>query len=81
MIRHLMKGLIRDRHRSLFPVMIVSAGVSISILMYCFMDGMIDDMVRSSARIDTGHLKIVTKDTTSSSHSCRTISRSGTRTR
>ena len=50
MIRHLMKGLLRDRHRSLFPVMIVAAGVSISILMFCFMDGMIDDMVRSSAR-------------------------------
>jgi putative ABC transport system permease protein len=56
-----MKGLLRDRHRSLFPVMIVSAGVSISILMYCFMDGMIDDMVRSSARLDTGHVKIVTR--------------------
>jgi putative ABC transport system permease protein len=56
-----MKGLLRDRHRSLFPVMIVAAGVSISILMFCFMDGMIDDMVRSSARLDTGHLKVVTK--------------------
>jgi putative ABC transport system permease protein len=61
MIRHLLKGLLRDRHRSLFPVMIVAAGVSISILMYCFMDGMIDDMVRSSARLDTGHLKVVTR--------------------
>jgi putative ABC transport system permease protein len=61
MIRHLMKGLLRDRHRSLFPVMIVSAGVAVSIIMYCFMDGMLDDMVRSSARLDTGHLKIVTR--------------------
>ncbi len=61
MIRHLMKGLVRDRHRSLFPVMIVAAGVSISILMFCFMDGMLDDMIRSSARLDTGHLKVVTK--------------------
>ena len=61
MIRHLMKGLLRDRHRSLFPVMIVAAGVSVSILMYCFMDGMVDDMVRSSARLDTGHLKIITR--------------------
>ncbi len=61
MIRHLLKGLLRDRHRSLFPVMIVAAGVSISIIMYCFMDGMMDDMVRSSARLDTGHVKIVTR--------------------
>ena len=61
MIRHLMKGLLRDRHRSLFPVMIVAAGVSISILMYCFMDGMLDDMVRSSARLDSGHVKVVTR--------------------
>ena len=61
MIRHLMKGLMRDRHRSLFPVMIVAAGVSISILMYCFMDGMLDDMVLSSARLETGHVKVITK--------------------
>ena len=61
MIGFLMKGLLRDRHRSLIPVMIVAAGVSISIIMYCFMDGMVDDMVRSSARLDAGHVKIVTR--------------------
>ena len=61
MIRYLLKGLFRDRHRSLFPVIIVAAGVSISIVMFCFMDGMVDDIAASSARLDTGHLKIVTR--------------------
>jgi putative ABC transport system permease protein len=61
MMWFLLKGLIRDRHRSLFPVVIVSLGVTVSILMYCFMQGMIDDAVRSNARLDTGHVKIATK--------------------
>ena len=61
MTKFLLKGLIRDRHRSLFPVIIVTTGVMISVLMYCFMLGMIDETVRSNARLDTGHVKIMTR--------------------
>jgi putative ABC transport system permease protein len=61
MIRFLLKGLIRDHHRSLFPIIIVSAGVMTSIMGYCFMHGIMDDTVRSNAKLDTGHVKVTTR--------------------
>lgn len=61
MTRFLLKGLIRDHHRSLFPIIIVSAGVMTSILGYCFMHGIMDDTVRSNAKLDTGHVKVTTR--------------------
>jgi putative ABC transport system permease protein len=61
MIRFLLKGLLRDRNRSLFPVLIVTVGVATSIVMYCFLHGVIDEAVRSNARLDTGHVTIMTR--------------------
>ena len=61
MMRFLFKGLIRDHHRSLFPIIIVAAGVMTTILGYCFMHGIMDDFVRSNAKLDTGHVKITTR--------------------
>ncbi|MFC1683166.1 ABC transporter permease [Candidatus Zixiibacteriota bacterium] len=61
MIRFLLKGIVRDRHRSFFPVIIVMLGVMISVLMYCFMHGVMDETIRSNARLDTGHVKITTR--------------------
>jgi putative ABC transport system permease protein len=60
MIWFVLKGLIRDRHRSLFPLIVVSLGVALAVLTYCFMHGVVDDTVRSNAKIETGHLKITT---------------------
>ncbi len=61
MIEFLIKGLIRDRSRSLFPVLMVCAGAFLTVFLYCFMKGAIGDMVDSSARFDTGHVKIMTR--------------------
>ena len=61
MIRFLIKGLMRDRSRSLFPVLIVGAGAFLTVALYSTMKGTINDMVDSSARFDTGHLKIMTR--------------------
>ena len=61
MIRFLLKGLLRDRHRSTFPIIVVTLGVGLAVLAHCFMYGFIDDAVRSNARIDTGHVKIMTR--------------------
>lgn len=61
MIRFLMKGLIRDRHRSLFPIIIVCCGTAITILGYCWIMGFRDDMISTAARLDTGHVKIMTR--------------------
>ena len=60
MIEFLIKGLIRDRSRSLFPVLMVCAGAFLTVLTYSFVKGVISDMVDSSARFDTGHVKIMT---------------------
>jgi len=57
----LFKGLLRDRHRSLFPVLIVAGGVMIIILSYCWIMGVIDDFATTNAKLDTGHVKITTR--------------------
>jgi putative ABC transport system permease protein len=61
MTRFLLKGLLRDKNRSLFPVIIVALGVMVSVLMYTFLLGVIDDMIRSNAKLDTGHVKVMSK--------------------
>ena len=61
MIGFLVKGLFRDRHRSLFPVLTVSLGVMLTVLMHCFIAGMLGDMVDLNARFSTGHVKVVTR--------------------
>lgn len=61
MIKFLLKGLIRDRSRSLFPVLMVAAGVFLTVFLYCWMNGAMDDLVSSNARFDTGHVKIMTR--------------------
>ena len=61
MIRFLIKGLMRDRSRSLFPVLMVSAGVFLTVLLYSVIQGAVSDMVDSNARFETGHIKIMTR--------------------
>ena len=61
MIRFLIKGLIRDRSRSLFPVLMVSAGVFLTVFLYSWMNGVMSDLVRVNAQFDTGHVKITTR--------------------
>ncbi|MFB0527635.1 MAG: ABC transporter permease, partial [bacterium] len=61
MIRFLIKGLMRDRSRSLFPVLMVSAGAFLTVFLYSFMKGTMDDLINSNAKFDTGHVKIMTR--------------------
>ena len=61
MLKFLLKGILRDKHRSLFPIIIVSIGVAISVLMYTYILGFIDDLTRTNAIYDTGHIKITTR--------------------
>jgi putative ABC transport system permease protein len=61
MIRFFLKGLMRDRNRSLFPVIIVSLGVMITVMFYCYMRGAFDGFIASNARLDSGHVKIMTR--------------------
>ncbi len=61
MIRFLLKGIIRDRSRSFFPGIIVSTGVFITVVMYCWVQGIFNDMFSVTARFQTGHVKVVTR--------------------
>ena len=61
MLRFLFKGMIRDKHRSLFPVIVVAFGVFLTTVVYSFINGQINEMVHSNAVMDTGHLKIITR--------------------
>jgi putative ABC transport system permease protein len=61
MFKFLLKGILRDKHRSLLPLIIVSLGVAISVLMYTYVLGFIHDITRQNAIYDTGHLKVMTQ--------------------
>ena len=61
MIRFLLKGLLRDRSRSLMPILIVAAGVSLTVLMFCYMTGVLGDMIETTANYSSGHVKIMTR--------------------
>lgn len=61
MIKFIIKGLLRDRHRSLFPVIMVTIGVFITVFYQAFMGGILTDMVDSTARFTSGHVKIMSR--------------------
>jgi len=60
MIRFLLKGLLRDKQRSLLPIIVVAAGVSLTVLMVCYISGVLGDFADFSAKFSTGHVKIMT---------------------
>lgn len=62
MIRFILKGILRDRHRSLFPLIVVGLGTALACFAYSWFMGVMADMVDVSARFDTGHLKVVTRE-------------------
>lgn len=61
MIRFFIKGLIRDRQRSLLPIIVVTLGVMLAVLMQTWITGIMGDMVDFNARFSTGHVKIMTR--------------------
>lgn len=60
MIKFILKGLLRDRHRSLLPAIVVVLGVMLTVTMHGYMGGVLGDMVDMNARFSTGHVKIMT---------------------
>jgi len=61
MIRFLVKGLIRDHSRSMFPILMVLAGVMLTVVMYSWIRGTENDMIQSNANFSTGHVKIMSQ--------------------
>jgi len=61
MIKFLLKGLIRDKSRSLLPLIVVAIGVMLAVFMRGYINGIMVDMVEQTARFNTGHVKVMTK--------------------
>jgi len=61
MIRFLLKGLLRDRSRSLLPLIVVAIGVMLAVFMRGYINGIMVDMIEQTARFNTGHVKVMTE--------------------
>ena len=61
MISFLTKGILRDRSRSLLPILVVTLSVSMIVFFKGFMMGIMDGFFRDTAVVSTGHLKIMTQ--------------------
>lgn len=60
MIKFLFKGIIRDRSRSLLPVIVVAIGVFLTVFLSGYMRGVFNDITDLNAKFSTGHVKILT---------------------
>jgi len=61
MIKFLAKGLFRDPSRSVFPILTVMAGTMLTVLMFSWMQGVFSQLVDVTARLSTGHVKVMTR--------------------
>ncbi len=61
MIRWILQGILRDKNRSLFPFLVVTAGVALVVFTVGFMEGIFMGMIDTTANLDTGHLRLVNK--------------------
>jgi putative ABC transport system permease protein len=60
MIRFLIKGLLRDKHRSRLPLAVVAIGVMLTVLLTTWIKGVMGDSIILNAKLSTGHVKVVT---------------------
>ncbi len=61
MLGFLAKGLLRDRSRSLFPLLTVAIGVSLTVVMDAYMRGAMDSILRTTAGFVSGHVRVTTR--------------------
>ncbi|MDP8220674.1 MAG: FtsX-like permease family protein [Candidatus Stygibacter frigidus] len=61
MLKFLLKGILRDRSRSLLPIILIATGVLTTSLYYSFIRGYERISIDGSARYDTGHVKVITR--------------------
>jgi putative ABC transport system permease protein len=61
MIKFLLKGLLRDKRRSLMPILIVAVGVTLSVFLHAYITGLMNDSIEMNAKLSFGHVKVVTK--------------------
>lgn len=60
MIQFLLKGLLRDKSRSLLPIIVVTIGVMMTVFLHAYLNGVLTDSIEESARLSSGHVKVTT---------------------
>lgn len=61
MIKFILKGILRDRSRSLFPILVVVFGVFLTVAFYCYMGGAVSNFTDTASKFDSGHVKIMSR--------------------
>ena len=61
MIKFIIKGILRDKSKSIIPIAVISVGVMVTVMMTGFLEGIFSDVINQNAKLDTGHVKIMTK--------------------
>jgi len=61
MIKFLFKGLVRDKSRSLLPIIVVALGVMMTVFLQSLLSGVIGDSIETTANFTTGHVKVMTR--------------------
>lgn len=61
MIKFIFKAILRDKNRSLLPVIVVALGVFLTIALSGYINGILGDMVEQTARFQTGHVKVMSR--------------------
>ena len=61
MIKFIIKGILRDKSKSIIPITVISVGVMVTVMMSGFLEGIFSDVINQNAKLDTGHVKIMTK--------------------
>ena len=61
MIQFLLKGIIRDKNRSLLPILVISLGVFLTVLGSAWFKGVFSDMIDTNANFTAGHVRVMTR--------------------
>jgi putative ABC transport system permease protein len=61
MIKFLLKGILNDKGRSLLPIIVVSIGVALTVLLHGWITGVLGDSIAMNANFNSGHLKVMTR--------------------
>jgi putative ABC transport system permease protein len=61
MIKFLLKGILHDKSRSLLPIIVVSIGVLLTVILYCWLKGIMGESIVMNANFSTGHVKVMTR--------------------
>lgn len=61
MLRFFIKGILRDRQRSLLPIIVVTIGVMLAVFLQTWVKGVFSDMIDLNARFSTGHVKVMSR--------------------